>query len=218
MNFIQARRNMVEQQVRPWDVLDLRVLEVLEEMPREQFVPAEYAGLAYADLEIPLAHGEVMLAPKVVGRMLQALAPRPEETALEIGTGSGFVTACLAQLCAHVETVEQHDDLRLQARARLESLGIRNVSLRTATVAPTWHPPHSRYNLICVNGSMSRYQAFLQPYLALGGRLLVITGDAPVMQAQLILRVAEDSFRTESLFETSTKPLLGFEQRPQFVF
>ena len=221
MDYAQARSNMVEQQIRPWDVLDMRVLDVMAELPRETFVPAGRAGLAYADVEIPLDSSASMLAPKVVGRLLQAIDPGHNETALEIGTGSGYVTACLSQLCAQVDSLERRDDWRLQARARLDSLGIRNVNLRTLTVTPNtssaqW--PRQRYDLIVVTGSMSEYHPFLQDYLALGGRLFVVVGDAPVMYARKIIRVAEHSFHTETLFETDLQPLVGFERQPEFVF
>jgi protein-L-isoaspartate(D-aspartate) O-methyltransferase len=218
MDFAQARSNMVEQQVRPWDVLDMRVLDVMQALPRERFVPEGREGLAYADTEIPLGQGESMLAPKFVGRLLQALAPAATETVLEIGTGSGYVTACLAQLAAQVDSVERIDALRLAARGRLEAAGIHNVSLRTATVAPDWAPAKSRYDLISVNGAMTDYDPFLQSRLSLGGRLFVVVGRLPVMEARLVIRVAENSYRTETLFETCLKPLAGFERRPEFVF
>lgn len=218
MDYSVARNNMVEQQIRPWDVLDMRVLDVMESLPRERFVPEGREGLAYADTEIPLGDGEAMLAPKVVGRLLQALAPTHSDQVLEIGTGSGYVTACLARLAARVDSVERLDRLRLGARTRLEALGIANASLRTATVVPTWTPPGSRYDVISVNGALSEYDAFLEPFLSLGGRLFVVVGHPPVMEARLVIRVAENSFRTEKLFETGLKPLQGFERKPEFVF
>ncbi len=218
MDFAQARTNMVEQQVRPWDVLDMRVLDVMEALPREHFVPEGREGLAYADTEIPLEQGERMLAPKVVGRLLQALAPGSTETALEIGTGSGYVTACLAHLCAHVDSVERIDALRLAARSRLDAAGIQNASLRTATVTPEWTPARTRYDLISVNGAMTEYHPFLQRHLSLGGRLFVVFGKPPAMEAVLVTRVAENSYRSDRLFETTLKPLVGFEQQPEFVF
>ncbi len=218
MDYSLARNNMVEQQVRPWDVLDMRVLDVMETLPRERFVPSGREGLAYADTEIPLGHGEFMLPPKVVGRLLQALAPTRSDRALEIGTGSGYVTACLARLAAQVDSVERVDELRLAARARLDGLGIGNAQLRTATVTRDWTPPGNRYDVISVNGAMAEYSPFLQSRLSLGGRLFVVVGTPPVMEALLVIRVAEESYRTEKLFETSLKPLLGFERKPEFVF
>ncbi|WP_018873599.1 protein-L-isoaspartate O-methyltransferase [Thioalkalivibrio sp. ALJ16] len=218
MDFAKARINMVEQQVRPWDVLDTRVLDVMETLPRERFMPEPYQALAYADSEIPLGHGENTLAPVVVGRLLQAVSPQPTETVLEIGTGSGYVTACLAHLCARVDSIERIDELRLTARNCLTDLGIDNAQLRTDTVTPDWAPPRPRYDAIVVTGGMTEYDDFLEAYLTLGGRLFVITGDGPIMEAQLMTRTTEDNVHREGLFETRVKPLVGFEPRPAFEF
>jgi protein-L-isoaspartate(D-aspartate) O-methyltransferase len=218
MDFARARSNMVEQQIRPWEVLDPRVLAVLETLPREAFVTGSQQGLAYADLEIPLMEGETMLAPKVVGRLLQAIAAHPEDHALEIGTGSGYVTACLARLCAAVDSVERLPLLHQAASARLQTLGLFQARLIHDTVTPAWHPPGQRYDLIVCTGSMATADPFLQPFLALGGRLFVVVGTPPLMQARLITRVAEQSYRTEVLFETCLRPLAGFAAQPAFVF
>ncbi|WP_019558845.1 protein-L-isoaspartate O-methyltransferase [Thioalkalivibrio sp. ALE12] len=218
MDFAKARINMVEQQVRPWDVLDTRVLDVMETLPRERFMPEPYQALAYADSEIPLGHGENTLPPVVVGRLLQAVSPQPTETVLEIGTGSGYVTACLAHLAARVDSIERIDELRLAARNRLTDLGVDNAHLRTATVTRDWTPPRPRYDAIILTGGMTEYDDFLEPYLTLGGRLFVVTGDGPIMEAQLITRTTEDDCRHEGLFETRVKPLVGFEPKPAFEF
>lgn len=218
MELALARSNMVEQQVRPWDVLDMRVLDLMEEIPRELFVPEGRSGLAYADVEIPLGHGESMLAPKVVGRLLQALAPVRHEVALEIGTGSGYLSACLGRLAAHVDSVERIDAFRLAARERLERLDITNVHLRTGQVTRDWTPPRQRYNVIACTASLPDYDPFLEPYLTVGGRLFVVVGDPPIMQARLITRYGEQHFRTEVLFETQLKPMVGFERPPSFIF
>ncbi|ADC72946.1 Protein-L-isoaspartate(D-aspartate) O-methyltransferase [Thioalkalivibrio sp. K90mix] len=218
MDFALARMNMVEQQVRPWDVLDMRVLDVMETLPRERFMPDAYKALAYADSEIPLGHGAHTLPPVVIGRLLQAAAPQPTETVLEIGTGSGYVTACLARLAAHVDSIERIDELRLKARNTLVDMGLENTSLRTATVTPEWAPPRERYDVIVLTGAMTEYNDFLERYLTLGGRLFVITGDGPIMQANLITRTTEDSVRHDVLFETRVEPLVGFEPKPAFEF
>lgn len=218
MDFAKARMNMVEQQVRPWDVLDMRVLGVMETLPRERFMPEPYQALAYADTEIPLGHGEETLPPRVIGRMLQAVAPQPTDTVLEIGTGSGYATACLASLAAHVDSVERHDDLRLAARNRLHDLNITNAAPRTGTVAPEWRPPRERYDVIAVNGAMTEYNDFLEQFLALGGRLFVVTGEPPIMEALLVTRTTEDNTLHEQLFETRVPPLAGFEPQPAFEF
>jgi len=218
MDFAKARINMVEQQVRPWDVLDMRVLDVMETLPRERFMPEPYQALAYADSEIPLGHGEYTLPPVVIGRLLQAVAPQPTETVLEIGTGSGYVTGCLGQLAAHVDSVERIDELRLQARNTLVDLGIDNTQPRTATVTREWTPPRERYDVIVLTGAMTEYDDFLEQHLTLGGRLFVITGDGPIMEANLITRTTEDHCRHDTLFETRVKPLVGFEPQPAFEF
>lgn len=218
MELTLARSNMVEQQVRPWDVLDTRILDVMEHLPREIFTPEKYAGLAYADIEIPLGEGEYMLAPKIVGRLVQALAPRDNERALEIGTGSGYLTACLASLSAHVDSVERIDSFRLAARERLERLGIQNVQLRTMEIDRQWVPMQQRYDLIACTASWPEYDPFLEPYLSLQGRLFVVVGHPPVMEARLITRFGDQHFRTETLFETRLKPMVRFESKPAFVF
>lgn len=218
MDFTKARVNMVEQQVRPWDVLDTRVLDIMESLPRERFMPEPYQALAYADSEIPLGHGQHTLPPVVVGRLLQAVSPQPNDTALEIGTGSGYVTACLSHLAARVDSVERIDALRLAARQRLADLGIDNAQLRTATVTPEWAPPRPRYDVIVVTGAMTEYNDFLEPFLSLGGRMFVVIGDGPIMEARLITRTTEDDTVHEGLFETRVRPLVGFEPKPVFEF
>jgi protein-L-isoaspartate(D-aspartate) O-methyltransferase len=218
MDVVLARSNMVEQQIRPWEVLDQRVLDVMGAVPRERFVPHGREGIAYADVEIPLPAGETMLAPKVVGRLLQALAPQRHETALEIGTGSGYVTACLARLAGEVDSIERLEGLSTAAQARLDHLGMTNARLMVATLHPGWTAPRSGYDLVSVQGAMTDYDPCLEGLLAVGGRLFVVVGHPPAMEARLITRVTPDSVRMETLFETRLKPLVGFEARPTFVF
>jgi protein-L-isoaspartate(D-aspartate) O-methyltransferase len=201
-----ARFNMIHQQIRPWNVLDGRVLEVIEALPRQDFTPPPYQGLAYADVEIPLAHGERMLAPKIVAKALQALALRPGDRVLEIGTGSGYLTACLGRLAAQVVSIEQHPDLSSAAQARLEGLGIRNVELHTGD-ALQGELPGGPFDAIIVTGSLPRLEARLQQALQVGGRLFLVTGAPPVMDARLITRVRDDQWRSEVLFETELAPL-----------
>jgi protein-L-isoaspartate(D-aspartate) O-methyltransferase len=207
-----ARFNMIHQQIRPWNVLDNRVLEVIEGLPREAFTPAVYAGLAYADLEIPLDHGERMLAPKIVGKALQALDIRPGDRVLEIGTGSGYLTACLARLAAKVVSIEQHADFTRTARERLEGLGIRNVELHTGD-GLQGELPGVPFDAIVVTGSLPKVEPRLLNALQVGGRLFIVSGAAPVMDAKLITRVCDDQWRTEVLFETELAPLT--DSRPQ---
>jgi protein-L-isoaspartate(D-aspartate) O-methyltransferase len=208
MNTQFARDQMVRQQVRAWDVLDLRVLEVLEALAREQFVPERYRKLAYADMQIPLAHDEVMMAPKVEGRLLQALDPQPHESVLEIGSGSGFVTACLAKLAGRVLSLDIYADFTAGASRTLAALGVRNVKLETCDATR----PDSltqRFDVIAVTGSLPAYEARYAEHLNVSGRLFVIVGQPPVMEALLVTRIAEDAWARESLFETVLPPLVN---------
>ncbi|MFN4263989.1 MAG: protein-L-isoaspartate O-methyltransferase family protein [Thioalkalivibrionaceae bacterium] len=222
--YSEVRRTMVEQQVRPWDVLDPRVLDRLEELPRERFFPPELAGLAYADLELPLRDPESganlakALAPKIVGRFAQGARLDTTDTVLEIGTGSGYLTAVLAGLVAHVDSVERHEVLKLRARATLDALGYDNTSLRTQTVTREWTAPRERYDAIIVTGAIAENTAFLERMLAVGGRLIVTVGEAPAMQVQRITRLSIDAFKRETLFETCLDPLAGFAAAPVFEF
>ncbi len=215
-DYEKARRNMVEQQVRPWEVLDQRVLDVLGELPREHFVPERYRRLAYADLNIPLGHEQVMMTPKVEARMLQALDVRPGERVLEVGTGSGYVTACLARLGGRVHSVEIFEDLRQRAGERLAALGIGDVVLETGDAARGWER-HAPYDVIAVTGSLPEMEPAFQEQLAVGGRLFVIVGEPPVMEARLYTRVADDAWSCEDLFETAIPPLLNARRPRRFV-
>ena len=203
-----ARYQMVSQQVRAWDVLDLRILNLLEALPREQFVPAAYRKLAFADTQIPLDHGQVMMAPKVEGRLLQALDPQAEESALEIGTGSGFVTACLAKLAGEVLSLDIFAEFTASAGRTLASLGIHNAQLETRD-ATRLDGLTQRFDVIAVTGSLPVYDKNYAERLNVGGRLFVIVGQQPVMEALLITRVAEDAWARESLFETVLPPLVN---------
>ncbi|MGH8335712.1 MAG: protein-L-isoaspartate O-methyltransferase family protein, partial [Gammaproteobacteria bacterium] len=196
-----ARNQMVTQQVRAWDVLDLRVLAVFDALPREQFVPELYRRLAFADMQIPLPHSQVMMAPKVEGRLLQALDPQPDESALEIGTGSGFVTACLAKMAGEVLSVDIFPEFTDVAGKTLKNLGVHNAKLETRDGTQLdWLT--QRFDIIAVTGSLPAYDNLYAEWLNLGGRLFVIVGQPPVMEALLITRVREDAWSRESLFET----------------
>jgi len=212
-----ARHNMIEQQIRPWDVLDQKVLQVMADIPRERFVAPEQESLAFMDIEIPLGHGEAMMSPKVEGRVLQALDIKPTDVAFEIGTGSGYLTACLASLGSSVFSMEIHDDLLLQAKTRLESLAIKNTTLWKGDAAQGWKLAPRNYDVIAVTGSIPEYDPCFEQQLKLGGRLFVIVGTAPVMTAMLITRVGDHAFSRTPLFETDLKPLVGRDEKPQFV-
>jgi len=215
IDFQQARFAMVEQQVRPWDVLDPRVLETLMTVRREDFVPPRHRKLAFADLPLPLEHGEVMMKPVVEGRMLQAMSLEPGDEVLEIGTGSGFVTACLAALSREVVSVDRHTDFIERTRGRLGAEGITNVRLE-CTDAFGWQPGR-QFDAICVTGAVAtdpeRFGAWLKP----GGRLFVIHGQSPAQEALRITRRGE-GFHRESLFETDVPYLHGAAPAPHFEF
>lgn len=211
-----VREQMIEQQVRAWDVADERVLNVLRQVPRERFVPDAQRFLAYADAEVPLARGQHMLRPSVVGRLLQALSLAGGEDVLEIGSGTGFVTACLASMAAHVRGIEIFDDLANAARANLSSTAFRNVDLITGDARELLGT--TRYDAIAVTASLPLPDESFQRQLAVGGRLFVVVGEPPVMEALLIRRVSETAFTTQSLFETVIDPLVNARHPSTFTF
>lgn len=215
MDLDQARYNMVEQQVRTWDVLDPRVLEVMDRIPRHQFVADRFRNLAYSDLELPLGHDEVMLSPKLQGRILQALGTSLSEQALEIGTGNGYLTACLAELAAHVHSVDIHPEFTEMASGHLERQGVRNVTLHTGDAAGGWNDGR-RYDAIAVTGSIPVTHEGFHRSLTIGGRLFLIVGEDPAMEGLLITRVGEDQWATESILDTSVPPLVNAPRRHGF--
>ena len=213
----RARFNMVEQQIRPWEVLDPEVLELLFEVKRESFVPGAHSALAFADMEIPIGHGEAMMQPKVEARILQELAVRPEESVYEVGTGTGYLAALLARRARHVTSAEIHADLHAVARANLARAGIANVTLLhgDSARAPLGE---SAYDAIVLTGSSPELpQAFLDR-LKPGGRLFAIVGDAPVMKAVLVERGSGGALRRSEVFETLLKPLVNAQSPARFRF
>lgn len=217
MNFERARFNMVEQQVRPWEVLDERVLAQMETIQREDFVPVRYRKLAFADLSVPLPHGQSMMRPKVEGRMLQALGLGEDDTALEIGTGSGYVTACLAGLCKHVVSVEYHEDMHRDAAARLSEKGIANVELYHGDVMAGWQPEQA-HDVVVVTGSVPDVPEAFRGWVNPGGRMFVVTGEGPAMEARLLTRLGVSDWTEESLFETDLPRLINSQPPPEFEF
>ena len=203
-----ARENMVEQQLRTWEVLNDQILETLESIPREAFTPQTYRNLAYADMQIPIGHGEVMLEPKVEGRMLQALDPQADDRILEIGTGTGYLTACLARLGGHVTSIELYPEFIEMAKKHLEREAVKNVRLESGDAARGWNDGN-HYDVITVTGSLPELHQGFHQSLTEGGRLFVITGQAPIMEALLITRVSENQWSTESLFDTFAPSLVG---------
>ena len=216
MNIEIARRQMIEQQVRAWEVLDDRVLGALAQVRRELFVPEAYRELAFADTEIPLGHGQHMLAPKVEGRFQQALELTAGDTVLEIGTGSGFFAACLARLTVTVRSLEIFADLSARAQENLRASGISGVQVETCD-AMTLSDSH-RYAAIAVTGSLPVYDRRFERALEVGGRMMVVVGEPPVMEARLVRRASETQWVCESLFETVIAPLVNAPRPQHFLF
>ena len=217
MNFDQARSNMVEQQIRTWEVLDQAVLDLLYAVPREDFVPRAYRTLAFADMEIPIGEGEKMMAPKIEARIVQALAPHKTERVLEVGTGSGYLTALLAHRAAHVHSVEIRPALAAFGRDNLARHGADNVTLETGDAARGW-PTRAPYDVIVLTGSTPVLPKALLDQLAPGGRLFAVVGEAPVMSARLIVATAPGVWHGTDLFETVIAPLANAEHPARFRF
>lgn len=212
-----ARFNMIEQQIRTWEVLDPTVLQLLNDIPREQFVPAAYQGLAFADLEIPIGHGQLMLSPKLEGRLLQALSIKNSDHVLHIGTGTGYLTALLAKLAKHVVSVEIEPELSALAAQHLKAQQIQNITLEVGDAAHGWSQ-QAPYDVILFGASSPVEPANVRQQLAIGGRMLIILGSAPVMRATLIQRISEHGFREDVLFETCIAPLTNATQAQPFQF
>jgi protein-L-isoaspartate(D-aspartate) O-methyltransferase len=215
-NAVAARKQMTYQQVRAGSVLPTEVLNAVEQLPRERFVPEAWQGAAYADLAIPLGFGQHMLTPTVIGHILQAVTVRKRDTVLEVGTGSGYLTACLALLGGHVHSLEILPDLATLARQHLKSAGIGNAQVEEEDVF-NWHPAAPAYDVIVLTGSLPVYDARFETMLKPGGRLFVTFGTAPVMEAQLVRRLAQGR-DVHSLFETELDPLQHAASAPRFAF
>lgn len=216
MDVEQARHNMIEQQIRPWEVLDQRVLDLFQQVRREDFVPPVYRFLAFADLEIPLGHGQTLWTPKLEARVLQALAVGRADKALEVGTGSGFFTALLAHQAMQVVSVEIEPELKAEAENKLRAHGLNNVTCKLGDAAGDWSED-GQFDVIVLTGSCplppDAYRHRLKP----GGRLFAIVGQPPAMTATLVTRVG-NGFRVDQLFETSVAPLKNVPQPAAFVF
>jgi protein-L-isoaspartate(D-aspartate) O-methyltransferase len=215
MNFDVARTQMLGQQLRAWEVLDDRVLRAFAETPREDFVPREYRDLAFADTEIPLPHGQTMLAPKVEGRILQALQVEPIDEVLVVGIGSGYLTACLARLAKRVTSVDIFPDFATAAAPKLAACGIRNVELKAADALSLSYP--GRFDAIAVTGSVPTLDDHFVSMLRPQGRLFIVVGREPAMEARLITLQPSGTTTTESLFETVLTPLINAERPEPFV-
>ena len=216
MNTDYARLQMVNQQVRGWNVYDEDVLAMLGQLPREHFVPEEFISLAFADMALPIGHGEYMMTPTIEGRVLQALSLDGDENVLEIGTGSGFMTACLARLASHVTSIDIHDGFIESAAEKLENEEIRNVELLQMDAMQAL--PDGQFDAVAVTGSVQSFDPRFVEALNPLGRLFVVMGDGPAMQARLIERTDEHDWQTVSLFETQLAPLVHGALPPQFSF
>lgn len=221
MNIEQARFNMIEQQIRTWDVLDQDVLNLLQVVKREAFVPAAYQSLAFMDTEIPLPRGQNMLTPKLEARMLQEAEVKKHENVLEIGAGSGYMAALLGHRARHVTTVDIEPELQALAQKNLAACGVHNVKVELGDGARGWAGSGNDgapYDVIVISGSLPVLpEAFLQQ-IKIGGRILAIVGDAPVMTAQIVTRVSDIAYNTVKLFETTVKPLLNAVTPSHFRF
>lgn len=220
MNLEQARSNMVEQQIRPWEVLDQDVLDLLYTVPREEFVPASCRNLAFTDMEIPIGEGEKMWAPKIEARVLQALAPKRSDRVLEIGTGSGYLTALLAHRAAQVTSVEIKPALAAFGKANIARHGVNNVALEVGDGA-RGYAKGGPYDIVVLTGSVPMLPRSLLESLAPGGRAFAVIGEAPLMTASIVSRTSRGtppSFRTTALFETVIAPLVNCEQPSRFAF
>ncbi len=214
----QARHNMLVGQIRTWDVLDGRVLHAMAQVPREQFVPPALQALAFADSPLPLGGGEEMLAPRVAARLLQAVEVLPGDKVLEVGTGSGYVTACLAHLAAQVHTLDIRPELVKAAKARFAALKLGNITAKTGDVFELGWCAEGTYDVIVLTGSLPQFDPRVSACLRLGGRLFVTVGSAPVMVAQRVERMDFDAYRSTVLFETCVPPLRNAPQPPRFQF
>jgi protein-L-isoaspartate(D-aspartate) O-methyltransferase len=216
INLQAAREQMIEQQVRAWDVLDQRVLQTMLQVKREEFAPLRYRDVAFADSPLPLARGQTMLPANVHGRILQALEIDPGDVALEVGAGSGYLSACLGKLASRVRTLEIFPELAEQARLNLLAARINNVAVEVADGMRL--NEQSSYDVIAVTGSLPIYDERFQQALRIGGRLFVVVGQPPIMEAWRVVRVGEREWQRQALFETVVEPLVNAPRPSAFVF
>ena len=217
MNIEQARFNMIEQQIRPWNVLDQDVLDLLVVVKREDFVPATYKTLAFVDTEIPLPGGEAMFTPKIEARILQEVAVKKHENVLEIGAGSGYMAALLAHKARHVTTVEINPELKDLAAKNLASAGLNNVTVELGNGAEGWDKG-APFDVIVISGALESLPEVFLKQVKVGGRIAAIIGQAPVMSAQVITRVSETAYDTVKVFETNVKMLSTSVKTSNFTF
>ncbi|WP_305821659.1 protein-L-isoaspartate O-methyltransferase family protein [Massilia brevitalea] len=217
MNIEQARFNMIEQQIRPWNVLDQDVLDLLHVVKREQFVPEAYQNLAFADVEIPLPGGVAMFNPKVEARILQELKLQKNETVLEVGAGSGYMAALMAHQARQVTTVELSPEIKALAEQNLKKAGVDNVTVVEGNAAAGWDKG-APFDVIVISGGLESLPAAFLQQLKVGGRIAAIVGQAPAMTCEIVTRVSETGYDTVKLFETNAKPLAGAPVASRFTF
>ena len=218
MDIERARFNMVEQQIRPWDVLDAEVLGLFQRCPRDAYVPEEYRALAYADTRIPLGNGQVMMLPREEARLLQALQLGRGDSVLEVGTGSGYLSALLATSSRHVTSIEICEELSGRASRVLAAEGVYNVTLEVGDGHRGWPAGAATYDAIALTGAVYELDPALLEQLEIGGRLFAIVGQAPAMEARLVTRTSSRQWDSESLFETVVPHLSGGAPPPRFEF
>jgi protein-L-isoaspartate(D-aspartate) O-methyltransferase len=217
MDFEQARFNMVEQQIRPWEVLDPKVLDLLFKVKREDYVPQVYRSLAFVDMEIPLGHGQAMWAPKIEARVLQSLQIKSHDRVLEVGTGSGYFTALLASQAGVVVTLELHADMKAEAEKRFHAHGLTNIQTRLGDGAQDWSEDGA-FDVIVLTGSSPLLPEAYLKRLNPGGRMFVLVGEGVIMSARLVTCMAAGAFRTDSLFETRVNALVNALEPERFMF
>lgn len=217
MNFEKARFNMIEQQVRPYNIFNNDVLTEMQEVPRELFVPEDYKNFAFSDIEIPLANEQTMLAPKYEAKILQSVQPKATDTALEIGTGSGFLTACLANKVHSVTSVDIYPEFLEQAAQKCQELGINNITFENKDASSLYNE-NTRFDIIIISAAMSKVPESYKQSLNINGRMFVVTGNAPTMHAHLITRLSENDWQDEILFETEFAYLVNGKQADAFDF
>jgi protein-L-isoaspartate(D-aspartate) O-methyltransferase len=217
MNFEVARHNMIEQQIRPWDILDQSCLAIMEEVPREEFVPEALKQLAFSDIELALGHGQLMLAPKIEAKILQAIQVQASDKVLEIGTGSGYLTALLATKADSVHSIDIYQDFLDSAQQTTQSLELQNISFENADLY-NYNLVDKKYDVIVVGGSVTAIPENLKQSLNDGGRLFIVCGKAPLMYANLLTRVDSNQWMEEILFETEIPTLENSPEKSEFVF
>ncbi len=217
MNYETARFNMIEQQIRPWNVFNQQCLDHLTQIPREEFVPEKYKSMAFSDIEIPLEHGQTMLFPRIEARILEAVNIQADEVVLEIGTGRGYLTACLAQQAKHVTSVDLYQEFTDFAKAKLAELDIHNIQLETGDASTSYNPA-AKFDVIILSSATADIPTFYKNALNVGGRLFVVCGEAPVMQAHLITHLADDVWSDDIIFETELAYLVNAQKQECFKF